>query len=162
MIYLGIGSNLSGAFATSQQLVGQAIALLATRRMRVCAISPLYLTPPVGPKGQGAYVNACLAVTSNLSPTGLLSACHAVEAEFGRLRRIKWGARTLDIDILDYYGQILDHRITLPHPRISHRSFVLVPLSDIAPAWRHPVTGAAIEQLKSGLPIGDIKAVKRL
>ena len=162
MIYLGIGSNLPGSYASSEALVRQAIARLGQARLRLCAVSPLYRTPPVGPAGQAAYVNACLAVSSNLSPEGLLRSLHAIEAEFGRTRRVKWGPRTLDIDVLDYRGHIRDQRMVLPHPRIAQRAFVVVPLYDIAPNWRHPLTGVPIETLKKQLPIGEAKAVKRL
>jgi 2-amino-4-hydroxy-6-hydroxymethyldihydropteridine diphosphokinase len=162
MIYLGIGSNLPGSYASSEALVRQAIERLGQARLRICAVSPLYQTPPVGPAGQAPYVNACLAVSSNLSPEGLLRELHAIEAEFGRARRVKWGPRTLDLDVLDYRGEIRDQRIILPHPRIAQRGFVLVPLHNIAPNWRHPKTGVPIETLKKHLPIGEAKAVKRL
>lgn len=162
MIYLALGSNLSGAFASSEALMEAAIARLSRARLRVHARSPLYQTPPVGPAGQAAYVNAVLAVSSNLAPLGLLAECHAIEAEFGRRRRVKWGPRTLDIDILDYRGQRCQHRIDLQHPRLAQRGFVLQPLRQIAPAWRHPVSGRHIEQLLADLPIGELNSVKRL
>ena len=162
MIYLGIGSNLPGSYASSEALVKQAIDRLGRARLRICAVSPLYRTQPIGPAGQDTYVNACLAISTNLSPEGLLRMLHAIEAEFGRARRVKWGPRTLDIDVLDYRGKILDQRMILPHPRIAQRGFVLVPLYDIAPNWRHPVTGVPIETLKKQLPIGETKAVRRL
>jgi 2-amino-4-hydroxy-6-hydroxymethyldihydropteridine diphosphokinase len=162
MIYLALGSNLSGAFASSEALMAAAMTRLSQARMRVHARSPLYQTRPIGPAGQAAYVNAVVAVSSNLAPLGLLAECHAIEAEFGRYRRVKWGPRTLDIDILDYRQQICHHRIDLPHPRLAQRGFVLQPLRQIAPAWRHPVSGRHIEQLLADLPIGELNSVKRL
>lgn len=162
MIYLGLGSNLPGTYETSSALMWAAIARLSRARLRICAVSPFYETPPVGPPGQAPYVNVALAVSSNLSPLGLLAELHAIEAEFGRRRRVQWGPRTLDIDILDYRGQICDHRITLPHPRIAQRSFVLQPLKRIAPAWRHPVTGKTLGSLLAELPIGAVNSVKQL
>ena len=82
---------------------------------------------------------------------------HGVETDFGRLRSAANAARTLDLDLLDYDGRVLaGPQLTLPHPRMATRSFVLVPLRDVAPGWRHPVTGQGLAELLAALPDRDI------
>src|SRR6185503_4871316 len=104
---------------------------------------------------QPAYINAVAAVETTLQPVELLTLLHGVETAFGRLRSAPNATRTLDIDLLDYEGRILTEGITLPHPRIRERSFVLVPLVQIAPDWRHPVTGERAADLLAGLADRD-------
>ena len=104
----------------------------------VVARAPLYRSAAVGPKvegqAQGDYINTVVAVRSVLPPLGLLRRLHALEAAFGRERRIKWGPRTLDIDILSYHAVVQGGLAEIPHPRLAARAFVLYPLRDIAPA----------------------------
>ncbi len=129
--YLGLGSNLGDREGMLRSAVA---ALSAADDVAVAAISPVYETPPGGPVPQGPYLNACVTVETRLSPRALLDLCLAIERRHGRERAVRWGPRTLDIDILDYGGQHLDERgLALPHPRLSERAFVLVPLADIAP-----------------------------
>lgn len=129
--YLGLGSNLGDREAMLRSAVA---ALSAADDVAVAAISPVYETPPWGPVPQGPYLNACVTVETRLSPRALLDLCLAIERRHGRERAVRWGPRTLDIDILDYGGQHLDEPgLALPHPRLSERAFVLVPLADIAP-----------------------------
>ncbi|WP_338016753.1 2-amino-4-hydroxy-6-hydroxymethyldihydropteridine diphosphokinase [Oleomonas cavernae] len=113
--------------------------------MHLVATSRLWESAPVPVSDQPWFVNAVARVETSLSPQALLERLHAIEAGFGRVRRIRWEARVLDLDLLAYGdlacgGEQLAG-LTLPHPRIAERAFVLRPLSDIAPAWRHPVTG---------------------
>ena len=112
-------------------------------RVRVVRESFVYETAPVGGPKQPDYLNMVVAVETELAPEGLLEVCLAVEAEHGRERRERWGARTLDIDLLNF-GDTVQHteRLILPHPRMAERAFVLVPLAEIAPE----------------LPIGDSTA----
>ncbi len=161
-IFLGIGSNLPGTYTSSTALVHAAIARLNEGPLRIVHVSPLYRSAPVGPADQGDYVNGVLAVSSNLTPVALLSYLHLVEIAFGRLRRIKWGPRTLDLDLLDYRGQMHDHLLQVPHPRLAHRSFVLCPLMDIAPGWRHPRTGQTIAGLLAAQPAHLRRSLYRL
>jgi 2-amino-4-hydroxy-6-hydroxymethyldihydropteridine pyrophosphokinase len=112
----------------------------------VLARSGLYETEPVGgPDGQPRYVNAVLRLALGPAygdPIALLDALLAIEQRHGRTRRIRFEARTLDLDVLDVAGCTWDDaRLVLPHPRMMDRAFVLVPLLDVAPAWRHPRTG---------------------
>ena len=109
------------------------------------------------------YVNAVAEMATPLPPDKLLAELHSVEAAFGRVRGEVNAARLIDLDLLDYRGQIAPEaagRATLPHPRMAARAFVLLPLADLAPDWRHPVTGAAIGDLVKALPAGQ--AIQRL
>jgi 2-amino-4-hydroxy-6-hydroxymethyldihydropteridine diphosphokinase len=96
------------------------------------------------------------AVETTLQPVELLTLLHGVETDFGRLRSVANAPRSLDIDLLDHDGKVMTGGITLPHPRMRQRSFVLVPLKEIAPDWRHPVTGEAVTELLDRLPDRDV------
>jgi len=149
--YLGLGSNLGDRLAT---LCGARAALNGISGVRVLEGSRLYETAPVGgPPGQGPYLNGVLSVATQLSPHGLLDACLAVEESFGRHRRERWGARTLDIDLL-FHGRTVcaDARLTLPHPRLHQRAFILVPLEELAPGLVHPGLGLTVRQLLERRP----------
>lgn len=166
MIYLALGSNLSGDFIDSAQLLRAAIANLPLAGAKPVKVAPFYASAPVGPKidgqGQGDYVNTVVAVRSVTPAIGLLRRLHALEAAFGRERRIQWGPRTLDIDIIAYHGESHVTGAQIPHPRLASRAFVLRPLADIAPGWRHPQTGLPIETLLKHLPLASRKGLKRL
>ena len=103
--------------------------------MRILRVSPLYRTAPVGgPAGQPDYVNAVIEVSTSLRPYELLKLCNAVEAAHHRERLVRWGPRTLDIDVIDYEGVVSDDPVlTLPHPRAHERSFVLTPWARMDP-----------------------------
>ncbi len=115
--------------------------------VRVLRRSPWYETEPIGPP-QPNYLNGCAVLEVQHSPLQLLDILLAVEQQFGRVRRERWGPRTLDLDLLLFDDLILDlPLLQIPHPRMGDRAFVLVPLATIAPDWRHPVTGQAIAQM---------------
>jgi 2-amino-4-hydroxy-6-hydroxymethyldihydropteridine diphosphokinase len=166
MIYLALGSNLSGDFANSQQLMAAAIDNLPLCGAYVVARAPLYRSAAVGPKidgqGQGDYINTAVAVRSVVPAVGLLERLHALEAAFGRERRVQWGPRTLDIDILSYHDEIHAHMAQIPHPRLGARAFVLYPLRDIAPGWRHPLSGVGVSTLIQRLPVGERQGVAKI
>ncbi|HWJ76221.1 MAG TPA: 2-amino-4-hydroxy-6-hydroxymethyldihydropteridine diphosphokinase [Kaistia sp.] len=129
--FLGLGSNLGDRHALLQAAVD---ALAAADGVTVLAASPIYETPPWGPVPQGPYLNACIAVETSLPARALLDLGLAIEREHGRERAIRWGPRTLDIDLLAYGDVAIDEPgLAVPHPRMSERAFVLVPLADIAP-----------------------------
>ncbi|HEX9872973.1 MAG TPA: 2-amino-4-hydroxy-6-hydroxymethyldihydropteridine diphosphokinase [Deferrimonas sp.] len=155
--YLGLGSNLGDRLAA---LCGARAALDGVPEIRVLESSRLYETAPVGgPPGQGPYLNGVLSVDTTLSPLALLDACLAVEEAFGRHRRERWGARTLDLDLL-FHGRTVreDARLILPHPRLHQRAFILVPLEELAPGLVHPRLGLTVRQLLERLPDrGDVK-----
>lgn len=145
--------------------------------------SALYATPAF-PAGNGPdYVNAAAALRWSGAPGALLDALHGIEAQFGRARDQRWGQRTLDLDLLAVGDRVLPDRevwahwhdlplrdqigrtpdeLILPHPRMQDRAFVLVPLAEIVPDWRHPVLGRTVREMRDALPRADLEAVKRL
>ena len=128
--YVGFGGNLGDPAATLRA----AVAELGRRAGRVSAASPVYRSAPVGVTGQPPFLNAVAALDTQLSPDGLLDVLLAVEAEHGRVRDVRWGPRTLDLDLLWFERVVRDDpRLTLPHPRAHEREFVLRPLCDLAP-----------------------------
>ena len=128
------------------------MARLETLGVKILRRSSFYETPAWPDPAEPAFVNAVAAVETALQPVELLALLHGVETAFGRMRSAPNAPRTLDIDLLDYDGLVMDDGVTLPHPRMTVRGFVLIPLAEIAPGWRHPVTGLAAAQLLAGLP----------
>ncbi|WP_433369221.1 2-amino-4-hydroxy-6-hydroxymethyldihydropteridine diphosphokinase [Streptosporangium sp. CA-115845] len=124
-VVLALGSNLGDRFGT---LRGGVDALLAEPGLTLVAVSPVYETDPVGGPEQGAYLNAVVIAESALEPLALLDRAHDVENAFGRVRVERWGARTLDVDLITVGDVVMDDPdLTLPHPRAHERAFVLVP-----------------------------------
>lgn len=118
----------------------------------VLKVSSLYRTHPVGLMDQEWFVNGAFLCETRLSPLDLLDFCLQVESRFGRVRQIRWGPRTLDLDILFFGQQVLDlPQLQVPHPRLHERRFVLVPLAEIAPFWKHPQRQMTITQMLSHL-----------
>ena len=132
VVTLGLGSNLGDRLATLQR----AVDLLAEEGIRSIASSRVWETEPVGgPGGQPAYLNAVLRAETSLDPDEVLRAANRVEATLGRTREVRWGPRTIDIDVLLFDDvQRDDPALTIPHPRIRERAFVVLPLLDIDPA----------------------------
>ena len=128
---LALGSNLG----ESESTIERAVVDLREAGMRILRVSPLYRTAPVGGSaGQPDYVNAVIEVSTSLRPYELLKLCNAVEAAHHRERLVRWGPRTLDIDVIDYEGVVSDDPVlTLPHPRAHERSFVLTPWARMDP-----------------------------
>jgi 2-amino-4-hydroxy-6-hydroxymethyldihydropteridine diphosphokinase len=138
--YLGLGGNLGDP---AELLRSARRAVGAIPGVRETAFSNLYRSAPLGPAGQPDYVNAAMAVATALAPLDLLRALQAVEAAFGRVRTgPRWGPRTLDLDILLYGQEAFDSApLTLPHPGLAEREFVLYPLLEIAPGLEVPGLG---------------------
>jgi 2-amino-4-hydroxy-6-hydroxymethyldihydropteridine diphosphokinase len=136
---LGMGSNLGDRL----QHLRTAVASLPD----VTAVSDVYETEPVGGPDQGAYLNIVVAIDTELDARALLGVCHRMESAAGRVRDVRWGPRTLDVDILWIDGTTVDEPdLQVPHPRMWERRFVLEPLADIAPdvlpdGWEHRVDG---------------------
>jgi 2-amino-4-hydroxy-6-hydroxymethyldihydropteridine diphosphokinase len=129
--FLALGGNLGDRAAHLRAAVA---GLGARPHTRVQAVSSIYETPPLGPADQPSYFNAVVQVATTLGPHELLAAGLALEQAAGRVRRERWGARTLDVDVLIYGDwQHHDERLTLPHPEMLGRAFVLVPLAELAP-----------------------------
>ncbi len=157
MILIGIGSNLAAPPATTPLVTAQAgLSALAAPHLQPVACSSWYESAPVPASDQSWFVNAVALIASDLEPETLLKRMLAVESRFGRVRGEPNAARTLDLDLLDYDGLIIESPVlTLPHPRMTERRFVLEPLSEIAPSWRHPLSNLTAAELLARLPAGQ-------
>ena len=154
-IFIGLGANLpSPNHGSPRNTVVAAIAALEAAGLRIRARSPLYESEPIPVSDQPWYVNAVVEAESSLGCSELLELLHSVENAFGRTRSVPNAARILDLDLLDCRGEIRPgpDRLILPHPRLQDRAFVLLPLADIAPNWRHPASHRAVAELLAALP----------
>jgi 2-amino-4-hydroxy-6-hydroxymethyldihydropteridine diphosphokinase len=155
VILIGLGANLP------HPVHGEPVDTLAVAIECICEFASLrrqsgwYQTAPVPVSDQPWFVNAVICVETDLSAPALEARLHKVEHAFGRVRREKWEARLLDLDLLDFHGEVTENRnqgagLVLPHPQIEFRAFVLAPIAEIAPEWRHPVSGRAADDLLQG------------
>lgn len=151
-VFVGIGGNLvPDGFSDLHSAFQQAIATLG-KRVNLVTVSPWYVTAPVPVSDQPDFLNAVIKLRTTDSPHGLLDHLLAVEGGFGRVRTVRNAARKLDLDILAFGAQIIsDDRLSVPHPRLAERAFVLLPWCDIAPDWAHPVTGRTIAQMAADI-----------
>ena len=148
-VYIGIGSNLAEPLTPVRHAI---TALKAIPASTLLAVSPWYGSHPVGgPAGQPDYINGVACLQTRLAPHALLDALQTIEQQQSRERHTRWGARTLDLDLLLYDDQLIhDERLTVPHPRMAERAFVLAPLADIAPQLVLP-NGCSVTSLLSQL-----------
>jgi 2-amino-4-hydroxy-6-hydroxymethyldihydropteridine diphosphokinase len=153
---IALGSNLGDSLTTLQN----ALKLLdRISGISVTSVSSWYKTAPVGPP-QPDYLNGCALLEVELNPQELLARLLEIEQQFGRVRRERWGPRTLDLDLILFDDLILQSAdLEIPHPRMRERAFVLVPLAEIAPDWVDPVSGKSIGQLLEGLDCSGVEKV---
>jgi len=178
---IALGGNLSSDVGEPARSLLVAIENMASEGLKVRAVSRFFRTPSFPDGTAPEYVNAAVSVQSDLAPAEILATLHRIETRFGRVRKERWGGRTLDLDILAISQAILPDRTTfkawqelppssqikavpdqliVPHPRLQDRAFVLVPLADIAPDWVHPVLGHNVADLCAALPRADVAAVR--
>ena len=153
MILIALGANLPSPVGPPAATLKAALVRLDQLGVKILSVSSLYETPAWPDPAQPVFVNAVAALETAHQPVELLALLHGVETDFGRLRSAPNAPRTLDLDLLDYDGRVIEEGgLTLPHPRLAERSFVLAPLAEVAPRWRHPVTGQGAAELLGDLP----------
>ncbi len=154
-VLIALGSNLGDR---AGYLLSGMAQLSALESFRLQRLSTVYETEPVGPAGQGPYLNAVLLGRTRLEPQVLFQKMLRIERRLGRIRQRRWGPRTLDLDLLDYGGRVLEEPgLTLPHPRLAERPFVLVPLGEVAPDWRHPLRQETAAELLTRLDASGVR-----
>lgn len=163
MIVIALGANLPSIHGSPAETIKHAIVEIAKTGVRVLYQSPIYLTAPVPISDQPWYHNAVIGVSTDLSPKDLLKTLQSIENNFGRIRTERNAPRVIDLDIIVYHDVVQnENNLILPHPRMDERAFVLYPLKDIAPEWRHPITKKHINHLIYDIPEGqDIKRENR-
>jgi 2-amino-4-hydroxy-6-hydroxymethyldihydropteridine diphosphokinase len=156
MIIIALGSNISGPWGSPTDTLDRAVVEISNSEIEVMARSTWMATKPYGMTDQPAFVNGAVQVKTQLAPIELLKTLQRIEVSAGRERREKWGPRTLDLDIIAYNEVIMAASdngldLNLPHSDLHNRSFVLLPIQELNPAWRHPVSGKTVTQMLDDL-----------
>ncbi|MBV7256846.1 2-amino-4-hydroxy-6-hydroxymethyldihydropteridine diphosphokinase [Pacificimonas sp. WHA3] len=151
-IVIALGSNRAhGRHGAPRRVVAAALRALADAGIAVERRSRIHTTAPLGPS-QRRYANAVAAVATDLPPGALLGLLHDIEDDFGRRRQRRWGARVLDLDLIAYHDRVRGGPgLYLPHPAMHLRRFVLAPMMEVAPTWRHPILGLTVRQMYARL-----------
>ena len=156
--FVGFGSNMGDSLSVCSRAVER---LHRPPEVRVLRVSSFYETEPVGMTEQAPFLNGVLLCETALGPEDLLGAAQEIEKAFHRTREVRWGPRTLDLDILAYGGlRIALPHLIVPHPRLHERRFVLIPLLEIDPAWVHPASGEPGRRLLEAIPAEGQDVVK--
>ncbi len=160
MILIGLGANLeSETYGPPRATCGAALERLADDGISIVARARWYRTAPVPISDQPWYVNGVVRVATGLGAEQLLERLLTIEQMFGRRRGERNAPRTIDLDLLAHGDHVLEdagpHAARIPHPRMSERAFVLMPLAEVAPDWRHPITGEPVNDLIARLPVGQ-------
>ncbi len=152
-VFLGLGSNLGDRMAHLRAALDA-----LPPEVQITKRSPVYETPAWGYEDQGPFLNMVIEGRTELEPEALLARLKQLETELGRTPSFRWGPRLIDMDILFYDQLILDTpSLTIPHPRLRERAFVLLPLTDVAPEWKHPVLGKTVRELLAEIDASGIR-----
>ena len=167
MIILALGSNLSSKHGDRVKNIDTAIKFLETYGIKILKRSNYYETPSYPDKSKPKFINIIVSTETSLLATDLASILLFVEEKLGRVRKNKNEPRTCDIDIIDYNNQVmdfkyLDYTFTVPHAKLTHRNFVLIPLKEIIPNWIHPKTKQTINELIEKLSNEDKKSILKI
>ena len=156
-VFIGLGSNLDNPLSQLKKAIEY---LNQVKGLQLVAVSDFYCSPPMGPQDQPDYINAVAQLTTELSVDQLLDELQKIESKQGRVRKERWGARTLDLDILLYGNEVINtERLTVPHCGISERIFVLYPLLDLVSEDFIIPTAGKLSELIAACPMGDLKRI---
>lgn len=180
---IALGSNATSLWGDARETIQKSMSEIGKSLGEIRAKSEFYATPAF-PAGAGPdFVNAAIRVRTNLDAAEIMIALHQIEAEAGRTRVVRWGQRTLDLDLiglddvvlpnlqthqywrdlgLDAQAKTAPEQLIVPHPRVQDRSFVLVPLCDVAAQWVHPILGVTVQQMHDDLPQVDLDGVRAI
>lgn len=162
-IYIGLGANQAYGRSSPLETLNSGLKALVDSSVTVTALSRPWRTPAWPDPAQPPFVNGAARLETDLTASALMQVLHDIESRLGRRRSVRNAPRTLDLDLIDYRGQINEAgqgAPILPHPRAHARAFVLLPLREIAPYWRHPVSKASIQALLAATPLTDRAACR--
>ena len=160
VILIGLGANVAGPWGKPGQTLQKVLEIFGQEPLRLIKASSLITTKPFGVTNQPDFVNGVAQITTQLKPEKLMAHLHEIELSADRRRTVRWGPRTLDLDLLDYNGLVMEGKgrasghqtpLLLPHPGIAERTFVLQPILEIAPDWQHPVLGLSAREMLTKL-----------
>jgi 2-amino-4-hydroxy-6-hydroxymethyldihydropteridine diphosphokinase len=159
MIVIGIGSNLkSDIYSSRLEACQQSVKLIQEHNIHIICQSSWYETAPVPPSPQSNFINGVISVKTEFNSFDLLRLLLTIETKMGRTRGVENAARIIDLDLIGYNDEIVETKnLVLPHPRFHERAFVVEPLNEIAPDWRHPILGLTIKKLLTTLSDQKIK-----
>ena len=159
--YLAIGSNLGNKISNIEITKFE----LEKYKIKILKSSSNYISESWPDASMPNYINIVIKIRTSLEPLELLKTCNLIELKLGRVRLKKNAPRTCDIDIIDYDKKILiekKNKLTLPHPRMNERNFVLLPLFEVDKSWKHPKSGINIVNLINSLPVKDLRSIKQI
>jgi len=167
MIILALGSNLSSTFGDRFDNINLAISFIESHNISLIKKSSYYETPSYPDRSRPKYINVVIKISTNLSPENLVPIIISIEEKLGRIRNYRNEPRTCDIDIIDFNSQVMDFEyknlsFTVPHKKLAHRNFVLIPLKEIFKNWIHPKTNESIDLLINKLSKEDKKSILKV
>ncbi len=183
LIIVALGANVTSDVGNPYETLLFALKLINQRSLDVLRVSSWWRTPAFPAESGDDFVNAVVSLRSHISPAAILGQLHEVEAELGRVRQKRWEPRSCDLDLIAYGDQIAPHeaeverlmalgmtaivqpppdQLVLPHPRMHERGFVLAPMAEIAPDWRHPILGKTTAEMLAALPAAHLEGMERI